>query len=184
MFPLSKEDYIFLKEQKHDSFFYEPLIDTFYLVFWEGGIYNHYKNSVATFMNWRDDGLPYKHVIEYKIYTKVTINEVSGNAIISHVTEVAIEPMNSLEIHHLGQERQQSLYYSSTSLQLSMPHGLGYTHMITKRYPQDGYYIYHYFTNLTKHLLGCFINISKGKNLLFKTLTSGDQIFVDYNLKF
>ena len=69
MHPLLEVEYFYLMHQGHDSFFYEPLTDTFYLLYWEGSLYNHLNKSTATFMNWRNDGLSIKHVIEYNVYT-------------------------------------------------------------------------------------------------------------------
>ena len=74
LYKLNDPEFIFLRDNGVDSFLYEPVTHTYYLLYWDGSIYNHGHNSCATFMNWRADGLSVKHVIEYKIYTQLTVS--------------------------------------------------------------------------------------------------------------
>ena len=128
-------------ENDVDSFFYEPLYNQYYLVFWTGAIFNHIKNSCGTFMNWRPDGLQNTNIIQYSYNTKLFLLP-DGNRGTHEEVVASFEPLSAMEIYHLGESRLKTYYYNFYSDRMIAPTGsksiMEYTDMKMYRYPIAG----------------------------------------------
>jgi len=131
-------------ENDVDSFFYEPLYNQYYLVFWTGAIFNHNKNACGTFMNWRPDGLQTTNIIQYSYYTKLLLLP-GGTRGTDEQVVASFELLSAMEIYHLSESRLKTYYYNfSTALSADRmiapteSRNIEYTDLKMYRYPIAG----------------------------------------------
>lgn len=102
---ISKPVYEFLVYQGVDSFLFDPSSKTHFLMYWDGSLFNHCKDSAATFMNLRPGGLTCKYVVEYKQYTKeVDMFNAEENlfkyGVKTYETTCRIDSLSHFELYH------------------------------------------------------------------------------------
>lgn len=102
MLEISKPVYEFLVYQGVDSFLFDPPSKTHFLMYWDGSLFNHCKDSAATFMNLRPGGLTCKYVVEYKQYTKeVDMFNAEENRTYSNMESKHTKPLVALTLCHI-----------------------------------------------------------------------------------
>lgn len=143
---LKEEEIIYLNGQGVDSFFFDPLQKAYYLLYWDGSLFNHCGLSCGTFMNWRPDGLPVKFILHFSLYSQIAaLDELDDITDVNTVVEMSIQNLNPIENFHYLDDSLKEVYITNTCDVRDFPSGLGYMAMKTLRYPVNGsftFYIY------------------------------------------
>lgn len=127
-----------------DTLFYDRELNKRYIIYWLGSILNNKDTSCASFMNWRDDGLLVKYMLQYTRYRteevldseeKITVHE--GKRVFS-IEEMDVDELNDhdhdmlLPRYVLDTKRRSLMGLFLTKKNTTI------THMIRERSSIDG----------------------------------------------